>query len=440
MISFLKSLIGDRSAIRLKWHHAKAFVAAARFGFPAKKLTVIGVTGTDGKTTTVAMITAILRGAKISAGGASTAFLQINDVIRPNDTHLTSLSPFQLQKFFRQLVTEKCTHAVVEMSSHGLVQHRTDYTWPKVAVITNTSLEHLDYHGTMEQYRKDKGLLFEMLDGNGVKVLNEEDETFITYSKIKSERTFSFTMNQAQRKSPEHIAKRFRVTDMKSDAIHTVAHVLEEEEIVSKSATITLNIPGAFNIQNALAAIAAARACDVEIETAVAALANFKAVPGRMEKIDAGQNFHVFVDFAVSPEAYKRVLETLRMIVGEDKRVLVLCSSCGNRMKEKRPHIGRICSELADVTVVTEDETYGEDPLKALEEVWAGVDQTKTQAHKISDRRAAIAALFHDAQAGDAVVLCGMGPFTTMTTLKGRIPWDERQVARELLHTMTHQQ
>ena len=153
VVQKLKSKIGHRSPIRLGWHYAKAFYAAAKNGFPARKLTVIGVTGTDGKTTTVGMIAHILNESGIRTGAASTAFMQIGDDKKENETHLTSIKPTTLQAFLKKLVKAKCSHAVIEVSSHGLVQGRVNHTYPAIATVTNTSPEHLDYHKTMEQYR-----------------------------------------------------------------------------------------------------------------------------------------------------------------------------------------------------------------------------------------------------------------------------------------------
>ncbi len=421
MLHRLKTLIGQRNPLRLLWHKAKAFAAAARYGFPAKRLTVIGITGTDGKTTTTGMVAHILHVAGISVGAASTAFMQIKDRKKDNATHLTSVSPFSLQKFLRTLVREGCTHAVIEMSSHGLVQQRVAYTYPAVAAITNTALEHLDYHGTMEQYRRDKGIMFEMLGGKGTKVLNRQDETYALYTKIPSARTLVYGA------SGEDLS----VTDCKAQAGTTTALLTEKN---GATHDLHLRIPGTFNLQNAQCAIACAWAVGVPVADAVSALASFNGIPGRMERIDEGRPFSVFVDFAVSPQAYEKTLETLRGIVeGGTGRTWVLCSSCGNRMKEKRPQIGRICSTLADVVVVTEDETYGEDPHAVFEEVWAGIDQTACEAHKIFDRREAITYIINNAKPGDAVAICGMGPFTTFTKLEGRIPWDERQIVRDIL-------
>ena len=177
MLRKLKQSIGHRHPLRLGWHGLKAFLAALRYGFPARKLTVIGITGTDGKTTTVAMTGHILENAGLQISILSTAFVRINGKERWNETQKTSPSPFYVQKFLSECVHAGCSHAILEISSHGLVQKRVSFTWPTVAAITHLSPEHLDYHGTMKQYAEDKRILFEMLGGKGTKVLNADDET-----------------------------------------------------------------------------------------------------------------------------------------------------------------------------------------------------------------------------------------------------------------------
>ncbi len=419
MLQHLKSLVPERHPLRIVWHKGKVFLAALAYGFPAKKLTVIGITGTDGKTTTVGMVTHILLANEKKTGAASTAYFQVNDVVEENETHLTSISPFTLQKFLRRLVREECEYAVIEMSSHGLVQGRVDYTYPFVAGITNTALEHLDYHGSMEQYRKDKGLMFRMLKAQGAMVLNAADESISMYRKMSTGKVIEYGTPGSD----------LRLKNVKADPMSSKATL----ETPSKRVALELSIPGTFNLENAMCAIACANAVGVSLEDAASSLCTFTALPGRMERIDEGQDFSVFVDFSVSPQSYEKGLEALRAMVGDTGRVLVLCSSCGNRMEEKRPIIGKICSRLADIVVVTEDETYGEDPHKVQEEVWAGVDQSACEAHKIFDRREAITFLLENACKGDAVILCGMGPFSTFTRLEGRFPWDERMIAREVL-------
>ncbi|OGJ57635.1 hypothetical protein A2881_03965 [Candidatus Peribacteria bacterium RIFCSPHIGHO2_01_FULL_55_13] len=432
MIGTLKSLIGQRSSIRLGYHALKAFVAALRYGFPARSLKVIGITGTDGKTTTASMVAHILSKSGRKTGIASTAFFDDGTGAKENPSHLTSISPFVLQKLLRTMIRNGCTHAVLEASSHGLVQHRLDWTFPDVAAVTNTALEHLDYHGTMEQYRRDKGKLFEMLHGKGTKVLNANDETYALYSAIPSSNTLVWSPTHQTQKTHPTQETHLWLSDIHSTATSSEAAV----HLQSAICNLQLCIPGTYNLENALCATSICLALGIPVEKSVNALKNFSGIPGRLERIDCGQPFSAYVDFSVSPQSYEKALETLRSIVGDSGRVMVMCSSCGNRMREKRPQIGAICSKLADVVIATEDETYGEDPHAVLDEVWAGIDQKACEAHKIFDRRDAIRFALTEAKPGDAVVFCGMGPFTTMTKLEGRIPWDERKIVREELRKL----
>ena len=426
MIRKLLSLLGNKSFIRLLWHKSKAFVAAGIHGFPASKIDVIGITGTDGKTTTVHMVGHILHHAGIRTGALSTAAIQIQGETSWNTTQKTSPSPFVVQKFLKKLRKSDCTHAVLEMSSHGLVQSRVRYTWPQVSAITNTSPEHLDYHGTMEAYRNDKSILFFMLQGKGTKVLNRNDGTYEKYSQIPSSETltYSSTSNEA---------------DLYCSSI--TPYPTRTEAIVhyaGNSYALILPLPGAFNIENALCALSCSVSSGVAIETALEALSTFPGAPGRMEVIDEGQPFTVYVDFTVTPAAYERTLTTLRNIIGDSQRILVLTGSCGDRMKEKRPKVGALCSTLADVVIVTNEDPYTEDPQQIIDDVWAGIDQSTCDASQILDRKEAMRALFAKAQPGDAVILCAKGSDTTMWVKDGQIPWDERFIARELLRELPH--
>ncbi|MBI2524016.1 hypothetical protein HYW11_02260, partial [Candidatus Peregrinibacteria bacterium] len=279
MLSLLRTFFSPRNPLRLTWHRNKALVAAVLYGFPARKLTVIGITGTDGKTTTVGMVAHILHSAEKRVGALSTACFTIDGSIEWNQTQKTSPSPFTIQRFLRRLVAEGCTHVVIEYSSHGLVQGRTLCTWPSVAAITNTSPEHLDYHGTMEQYRKDKGKLFRMLRGRGTKILNRDDETYDQHLSFPSERTLSYSL---------------------SDPV---------------ASQISLRIPGKFNIENALCAIACAEAIGIPHQQSLAALRTFTGIPGRMERIDERQPFAVYVDYAHEKQSITAVLSTGRAMV-----------------------------------------------------------------------------------------------------------------------------
>jgi UDP-N-acetylmuramoyl-L-alanyl-D-glutamate--2,6-diaminopimelate ligase len=439
MLRLLKRLVPQRNVLRLSWHRTKSFLAAMRYGFPARKLTVIGVTGTDGKTTTVGMTAHILEKSGIAVGAMSTAFFQVKDDISWNETQKTSPSPFVIQGFLRELVNAGCTHAILEYSSHGLVQGRTLWTWPAVSSYTNTSFEHLDYHGSMEQYRRDKSILFSMLRGKGTKVLHREDALFEICVTIPSDRTITYATHPLDQLPPSRIPNETLLwstgESFTPSSSHSVIHCRETDapSTAEVRRELTLRIPGAFNVENALCALGNAMAVGVSLEKGIEALSTFPGVPGRMEKIDGPQTFTVYVDFTVTPVAYEKTLSQLRTVLEPGKRLLVLTGSCGDRMREKRPEVGRICSTYADVVVVSNEDPYAEDPSRIIEEVWSGIDQTKTKAAKIADRLEAIQYLFAEAKEGDIVLLCGKGSDTTMWTKKGQIPWNEREIAHELL-------
>jgi len=301
MMRRLKALFPQRGFVRLSWHRLKSFLAALRYGFPARKLVVVGITGTDGKTTTVGIVAHILQATGRQTGALSTAFFQIGDRLTWNATQKTFPSPFVVQSFLRRLVSEGCTHAVLEYSSHGLVQGRGNWTWPDVAGITNTTPEHLDYHGSMEQYRRDKGLLFAMLGHTGTKVLNGADGSFDVFMDIPTGRTISYgtpPRSAAERDQGELLwAQEVVAKQVATNA--TVQWLHGTSARTEEACNLDLIIPGTFNVENALCAIGCALACGVTLHQATAALRTFKGIPGRMEMIEGPQSFSVFVDQSV---------------------------------------------------------------------------------------------------------------------------------------------
>lgn len=453
MKTMLKKLIPETSPVRLTYHRLKALAAALMYGFPAKKLTVIGITGTDGKTTTVGMVAHILNANGIKSGALSTAFFQIGETLTWNPTQKTSPSPFIVQKFLRDCVNASCTHAVLECSSHGLLQGRVSFTWPIVAGITNISEEHLDYHGTMDEYLKAKSLLFHMLPQpslrwsdedfsawKGTKVLHYSDPSYKLLDGILTKETISYNREATD------IDERFgppmslwlesvNVDQKGSTAVVTWYH--RRPNMINRY-PLKLGIPGAFNLDNALCAIGCVKGLPVPppLEKIVEALATFKGIPGRMERIDFGQKFAVYIDFTVTPQSYESTLSTLKASLKPGGKLLVLTGSCGDRMKEKRPLVGKIVSSYADVMVVANEDPYTEDPEKIIDEVWAGVDQSATDAHRIFDRREAIRFLLGKAKENDTVIFCGKGSDTTMWVKTGQIPWNEREIVSEELRNL----
>lgn len=427
MLHTLKKAIPETHPLRLLFHRSKAFMAALRYGFPARRLYVVGITGTDGKTTTVGMLAHVLQKSGRETAALSTAFFQTGADVRWNATQKTSPGPFAIQKFLRGAVKAGCTHAILEYSSHGLLQGRTWFTWPKVAAITNLSEEHLDYHGTMEEYLRAKKILFTMLKGKGTKVLNGDDRS---YKDLIDVRSFRAVVTSASPKHGAIIVGTATLLWLDQEEGKDLVHV-ESGHKETERHPLSLQIPGGFNRMNALTAMGCAIGCGVSPADALEALATFPGIPGRMERIDEGQPFKVYVDFTVTPQSYESTLSALKAEC--QGRLLVLAGSCGDRMKEKRPLVGKIVSEYADVAVIANEDPYTEDPRAIIDEVWAGMDHSKVQGHRIFDRKEAIAFLLKEAKPGDTVVFCGKGSDTTMWLKEGKVPWNERQIVRDLL-------
>lgn len=428
----LKKLLPNRHPLRLLYHRCRGLLAAAWYGFPARKLRIIGITGTDGKTTTVGMIAHILHTQHIPVGALSTAFFRIRDSVTWNATQKTSPSPFLIQRFLSRLVAEGCTHAVLECSSHGLVQGRLSCTWPAVAGYTNITPEHLDYHGTMEQYRRDKARLFRMLRRSGTRVLNVDDPALAILDTGASRRRIRYsTQAPLDPNSTEHDTALW-ISDVSPTDRGVTALVHHSGDATVRR--LELAIPGEFNVQNALCAIGAVSAVGISIGDALLALRTFTGVPGRMERIEAGQPFAVYIDFTVTPASYEHTLHALRRTLKPGGRLIVLAGSCGDRMREKRPLVGRLCSQLADHFLVTNEDPYTEDPERIIDEVWSGIDASRlASCERILDRRQAISRALTMAQPNDSVLLCGKGSDTTMWVKTGQIPWNEREITLELL-------
>ncbi len=437
MLRKLKTLMSDTNPLRLWYHKAKAMLATFRYGWPSKQLTVICVTGTDGKTTTVAMIAHLLHHAEKKVGAATSAFFEVNGVREHNSLQKTTVPPFALQRFLKRLVNEGCEYVVLESSSHGLVQGRLWGIQPSIAVITNISEEHLDYHKTMDAYIDAKGLLFHALRGKGTKILNRDDRTYERYKEIPSDNTITY--------SPAgNTQSDLWISDVQASPQESLALFHDG----TMTGQMTLHIPGIFNLANAMASVAAGKAIGLSLSQCMEALPSFHGAPGRMERIEEGQSFTVLIDFTVTPAAYEATLRSVVAMKKPTSRVLVLTGSCGDRMKEKRPVVGKLCSEYADIVVVSNEDPYTEDPQTIIDEVFAGIrpdmplvhasssDFPTTFALQIPDRRTAIRFLLAHARPDDIVLFCGKGGDVTMTTAQGKIPWDEEKIVREELRSV----
>ena len=410
---------------------AVGWLAAAYHGFPARRLVIIGVTGTDGKTTTSHMIHSILKAAGLRAGFISTVAADLGGQLADTGLHVTTPGAPQTQGYLAHMAAAGLTHCVLEMTSHGLAQGRLNGVDVDVAVMTNVTHEHLDYHGTFANYRAAKGRLFQMLSQSKrksgqakVSVVNADDPSADFFA--------AFPCDRALRYSIESNAD-FRATDIVCRPDYTQFALRHD----GRADLLRLPLAGAFNVANALAAAAACRAQGVLIETIQRGLEAVQPVPGRMERIDEGQSFTAIVDFAHTPNALKNALETARAMLPPGGRVIAVFGSAGLRDQEKRRLMAEVSARLADITVLTAEDPRTE-PLDAILQAMAdgctaqgGVEgQTFV---RVPDRGAALYAACQMARPGDIVIACGKGHEQSMCFGAVEYPWDDREALRAAL-------
>ena len=385
---------------------------AARFhGEPTSKLRVVGVTGTNGKTTTAFLIRSLLE-----AGGMRTGLLgTVTSVIAGQEEAVERTTPegVDLQGIFARMLDGGDSAAVMEVSSHALHMHRVDGIEFAVRIFTNLTQDHLDYHETMEAYYQAKKLLFTR--EGGASIVNVDDEYGARLaSEIDAPTTFAIDRDAD-----------FRARDVRFDTNGSeFTCATPDGDVVLRT-----RLPGLFNVQNALAAVAAARALDVPLETIADALSGADRVPGRFEPVDEGQPFAVLVDYAHTPDSLENVLRAAREITSG--RLHVVFGAGGDRDRAKRPLMGRAAAEHADRVIVTSDNPRSEDPEAIVDEILTG---TGAGAERIVDRRAAIARAVETAAAGDVVVIAGKGHEQGQEFADGRKePFDDRDEARKAL-------
>jgi UDP-N-acetylmuramoyl-L-alanyl-D-glutamate--2,6-diaminopimelate ligase len=393
---------------------AMARVAAALHGHPSSRLAVVGVTGTNGKTTTTHLLRSVLeadgrRAAVIGtlSGSASRSEGRSGPASRSEGPGTTPAAP-DLQAHLAELAAEGFEAVAMEVSSHALVQHRVDAVRFAVAVFTNLSQDHLDFHGTMEDYFAAKASLFQA-GRAGVGVVNADDPWGRRLLESTPVPTRSFSMSEA--------------VGLQLD--RTGSSFLWEGEAVR------LRLAGAVNVANALAAAAAARELGVGDPAVAAGLSNLASVPGRNEPVDRGQPFSVLVDYAHTPDALERTLSGARQIAA-DGRVLVVFGCGGDRDRAKRPLMGEVAARLADLAVLTSDNPRSEDPVEIIDQVRAGVRGEDGLVVE-PDRRSAIGLALAAARPGDVVVIAGKGHETTQVIGSRTLPFDDRAVAAEIL-------
>lgn len=410
---------------------ALAHLAAAYYGFPAKKLTVIGVTGTDGKTTTINLIYRVLQAAGIKTGMISTVNAIIGDRMLDTGFHVTTPDAQDVQRHLASMVEAGLTHVLLEATSHGLEQFRVEACEFDIGVLTNITHEHLDYHGTFENYRAAKSKLFEYLTSTRDKssgvvktaVLNRDDSSFPYLKSRINVQVISFGFHPEADVRAENISRGRRETSF--DVIYN-----------GKRERYRINLIGDYNVSNCLAAITTTIAVlGVGYNYALSALASFESVPGRMEKIELGQDFTAIVDFAHTPNALKCSLNAVRKLT--DGNIIAVFGSAGLRDREKRRIMAEISIKYADLTVLTAEDPRTESLRNILQEMAEGAEAAGGQEGRdfwrIPDRGDAIRHALKLAKSGDLVIICGKGHEQSMCFGQTEYVWDDRIALRSAL-------
>ena len=400
---------------------ALADAADAWYDHPSRRLHVIGITGTDGKTTTAFLAEAMLRAGGWRPGLVGTVEVGIGDERAANENRNTTPEALELQALLADMVAAGNDSVVMEATSHGLAQARTRNVDFDIGILTNLTSEHLEFHGSWENYRGAKAMLFQQVPRS---ILNADDPSVAYFHAIAGGRVVTYGLdNEAD----------VRASDVDARANGTSFTVTTAEW----SGRVELQLPGSFNVHNALAVMALAKVEGMNLDLAARALGDVPGVPGRMETVDLGQPFGVVVDYAHTADSLSKVLRILRPLASG--RVIAVFGSAGERDPTKRPAMGRASAELADVTIVTDEDPRLEDPRLINEAIAEGAREAGARDGEtlfvIDDRTAAIGHAIGRAQAGDVILLAGKGHEKTIIYgTEGRW-WDEKEVARQALRS-----
>lgn len=395
--------------------NALAVIVPYFYDYPAKKMRVIGVTGTNGKTTTTYLIREILKSAGYKVGLIGTIQMLIGEEVFP--MHNTTPNVIDLQNIFMNMLAKNVDYVVMEVSSHALAENRIAGIEFDCAIFTNLTQDHLDYHKTMENYKLTKAKLFEIVSRSGSKqnksaIINLDDAASSEMLNHASCKKITYGIEKNSDLQAENISIRadgmnFTVGDM----------------------NFNLHITGNFNIYNTLAAIGACLAEKISPDKIISALENFKSVPGRFERIFADTDFSIIVDYAHTPDGVKNVLQTARQIT--KNKIITVFGCGGDRDKTKRPIMGKIVAELSDIVIVTSDNPRTENPEDILRDIEVGI--TNKTYEKIVDRRTAIFRAVELAKAGDVILILGKGHENYQILKDKTIHFDDREIALEAI-------
>lgn len=423
MISKIKNLISPTNPIRLFWHFLWDLGATIFYRFPSREITIIGVTGTNGKTTTANLVAKILEANGEQVALATTINFWLGDKKWNNLTKMTSLGRGGVQKFLRKAVDANCTHAVLEVSSHALTQNRVWGVKFNAAILTNLSHDHLDFHDNFENYVSAKEQLFWRLaqnqeSGEKIAILPAEDPSVDRFLRIPEIGIMTFG---------------FKKGDLRAENLRVRENSQTFEVIgMENHFEISTKLLGNFNILNILAATTLALTLKIRPTIIRKVFRKLEPLPGRLETIKAGQNFRVIVDFAHTPDALEKLLRTFRAVT--PGKLWLVFGATGDRDRAKRPMMGAIATKFADEIVLTSDDPFTENPEKIIFEVREGISREQGAGFSSEvDRKKAIRFALTNAEKGDSVLIAGKGCEQFQVIGRKKIPWDDREIARKIL-------
>ena len=458
MKKFIKRFLPEK--VFLIYHYFLSVIATVLYGFPSKKMIVIGVTGTKGKTSAANFIWACLSAGKEKTGIISTANIRIGNKENLNKYHMTMPGGFVIQKLMAEMVKAGCKYCVVETTSEGIKQYRHVGVYYDIAVFTNLTPEHLQSHGgSFEEYKRMKGKMFaalsshkKVLDGKEIEkcvVVNADSEHADYFMAFKAGKKITFGINN---KKADYVAENIKETSdlvaRPSAGVNCLASlpacigvefdVLDEAR---KAEHFKIGIFGKFNVYNVLPAIAIGRFLGVSDASIKKGLEELSVIPGRMEVIDEGRNFLTIVDYAHEKESITCVLEAASNMKGDGGKVIILLGAeGGGRDKAKRPIMGELSAKMADYVVVSNVDPYEDDPKRILEDIACAAEASgKVRGENlfvIEDRRAGIKKALSLAKLGDVVLITGKGAEQSIVIGGKKYYWDDRVVVREELRNL----
>ncbi|UOE92933.1 UDP-N-acetylmuramoyl-L-alanyl-D-glutamate--2,6-diaminopimelate ligase [Alkalihalobacillus sp. LMS39] len=399
---------------------ALAVIANHFFHYPTNQLTLIGVTGTNGKTTTTHIIEKMVQNAKRKTGLIGTMYKKIGEVTY--ETQNTTPESLELQRTFAQMVSNEVEVAIMEVSSHALDLGRVRGSNFDIGVFTNLTPDHLDYHETMEKYKQAKGLLFSQLgnrydkDTRKVAVLNEDDPATNQYKRMTAAQVITYGIKQQSDVMAHSIS-------MKTSGTHF------NLKTPVGSSDVSMKLVGMFSVYNVLAAVSTSVALGIKLDTIVESIEQIEGVPGRFELVDAGQPFSVIVDYAHTADSLKNVLKTIKEFAKGDVWCIVGCG--GDRDRTKRPLMAKIAVDWADYAIFTSDNPRSEDPIAIIDDMKAGVEGR--DYHVVLDRKKAIETTIQKAKKEDVVIIAGKGHETYQIIGATTYEFDDRIVAKEAI-------